>query len=87
MNDLSKKTKIIKIIYVSISIIIMLVGLFFSFLIAELDDAPGFVIFGTTITLVGASVIYGIGEIIIQLNQNNNMILDIHKELMNSKKL
>lgn len=80
-----KEIKIMKTVSITISILGLLVGFFFSFLIASLNDAPGFVMLGGTITLVGVAFIYGLGEILIQLKKNNEILLSIQNELTKKK--
>lgn len=85
MKDLNKEIKIIKIIFRVISILVIVIGLFFSYLVAELDDAPGFIIIGTTFTLACALLLYGFGEIIISLKQNSLILSEINKKLKNKE--
>ena len=64
------KNKLTRIAFTGIAILVLLTGMFFSGLIAILDDAPGFAILGSVAALGFATVIYGIGEIIILLRKN-----------------
>lgn len=61
--------KLIRIGYWVATIIIIIVGLSFSYLIAKFDDAPGVVLIGGTMTLICGAVVFGIGEIINLLNE------------------
>jgi hypothetical protein len=81
MKSPDKNIKTLKIIFRTIAVIVLIIGLSFSYLIAKLEDAPGIVLIGTAITLVGASLVYGIGEIIAQLKKNSRLLSDIQKEL------
>lgn len=83
---MNNNIKLIKIVFRTISVLVLLVGLFFSYMIAEFDDAPGIVIIGSTITFVISSFVYGFSELIIGINKNNILLTDIHKELINKKK-
>ncbi|WP_423363742.1 hypothetical protein [Mycoplasma sp. P36-A1] len=72
MNNLNKRIKLTKYVYMFITTLIVVVGVFFSYLIAELNDAPGVIILGTTLSLGFAAAVYGIGEILlIQLQHIN----------------
>lgn len=86
MKNLDLKTKGIKIIFRVISIIVIIIGLGFSYLIAQLEDAPGVILIGSTLTLVCASFIYGFGEIIIEFKKNNAILFDVYSELKNKNK-
>jgi len=79
MTELTKEMKVTKFLYISVAIIIMIVGLSFSYLLALLEDAPGLVFIGGTITLLGAYIVYGIGEIIIELKKNNELLANKKK--------
>lgn len=81
MKDSNKEIKQVKLIFRGVAIIVALTGMFFSILIAELDDAPGFAIFGTAATLGFTSLLYGLGEVIIQLKKNNTLLSNINDKL------
>lgn len=70
-------------IYQILAFIILVVGLFFSYLVAELDDAPGFIIIGSAVVLGGTSILFGVGEIIKYLKVNNQILTDINSKLNN----
>ncbi len=80
----SKRVKYIKIVYRAITIISFVVGIMFSYLIAELDDAPGVIIIGTSISLVFSAIVYGIGELVVE-NINKNIILNNIYNKLNNK--
>jgi hypothetical protein len=74
------KERYIEIIFIGVPILVILVGFFFSYLIAELNDAPGFVIIGCTVTLAGAVVIFGIGKLLILTKKNNELLNELQKK-------
>ena len=53
----------------------------FSYLIADFEDAPGVIFIGLAVCLTIASVIYGLGEIIIYLKKNNTLLSEINNKL------
>jgi hypothetical protein len=79
-----KKIKIQN-VYQVVSIIIFVIGLFFTYLIAELDDAPGFIFFGTAVTTGFCLFLYGFGSLIELTKNNNKLLADIYKEVKNKK--
>lgn len=68
-------------IYQVVSIIIFVVGLFFTYLIADLDDAPGFIFLGTVINTLACLLLFGLGNLIDLTRSNNEILKDIHKGL------
>ena len=87
MKNIKKEIIIVKIVFRGVAIITLIVGLLFSYISAELDDAPGIIIIGTTATLTTASFVFGIGEIIIQLKRNNSILRDIQRSIDEPTKL
>lgn len=81
MDNANKEIKRIKYFFRGIAILVTCIGAFFSFLIAKLHDAPGFVLLGTAAALGVSSVIFGLCEIIIQLKKNNALLSNIHDKL------
>lgn len=75
----------IKNIYQIVSIIIFVIGLFFTYLIAEMDDAPGFIFFGTAVTTGCCLFLFGFGSLLNEVETNNKILIDIYKELKNKK--
>lgn len=68
-------------IYQVVAFIILIVGVFFAYLIAELNDAPGFVIIGSAAILGASSILFGIGEIIKYLRLNNILLFNINDKI------
>ena len=58
-----------------------MVGLLFTYIIAEIDDAPGFIFLGTAVTTLFCSILFGIGELINIAKSNNKILSDIYKEI------
>lgn len=80
MRKLIKKFNIKKLYQIS-SILIFIIGLFFTYLIAELNDAPGFIIFGSAINIGCSLLIYGLGTLIELSKENNKILEDIYKNI------
>jgi hypothetical protein len=80
------KKKQIKNIYHIVAVILFMVGLFFTYIIAEIDDAPGFIFLGTAITTLFCLLLFGLGSLIDVVKSNNEILTDIYKELKNKKK-
>ncbi|MDD2180949.1 MAG: hypothetical protein PHW32_01115 [Bacilli bacterium] len=72
-------------IYQLVSIIIFLIGLLFTYLVAEIDDAPGFLFVGTAITTGCCLCLYGLGSLIDKFETNNKLLANIFEELKNKK--
>lgn len=72
-------------IYQIVSIILFIIGLLFAFIVAESDDAPGFIIFGSAITTGCCLMLYGFGSLLDTIKKNNTILNDIYKELKNKK--
>lgn len=70
----------IKNIYQVFAIILFIGGVLFSYLIAELGDAPGFIFFGTGITTFCCLLLYGLGDLISISQSNNKVLNDIYKK-------
>ncbi|MDD2518781.1 MAG: hypothetical protein PHI05_01080 [Bacilli bacterium] len=70
-------------IYKLVSIILFIFGLAFSYFVAEIDDAPGFIFVGTAVTTLFCLILFGIGELIESIKNNNVLLENIHKELKN----
>ena len=70
----------IKIVYRSIAIIVFVIGMLFSYLIADLEDAPGVIFIGLAVCLTTAFVIYGLGEVIIYLKKNNALLSELNNK-------
>jgi hypothetical protein len=81
MNNLDKEARLIKIFYRGIAIVVIVIGAFFSFLIARFNNAPGFVLLGTAAALGVAALLYGVGEMIILLKKNNALLSDMNDKL------
>lgn len=81
MKDSNREVKLLKKFFQGIAIIVIVTGIFFSFLIAKLNDAPGFALFGSVAVLGIASLLYGLGEVIILLKKNNILLSDINDKL------
>ncbi len=81
MDNSKKEIKYIKIFFRGLAITILIIGMFFSFLIAKLNDAPGFVLFGTAAVLGVSFLLFGISEIIIQLKKNNELLSTISEKI------
>lgn len=77
-----KKLKIENIYQVA-SLIIFVIGLIFTYLIAEIDDAPGFIFLGTAVTAGCCLLLFGLGSLINRVETNNKILTDIYKELKN----
>lgn len=75
----------IKNVYQVVSIIIFVIGVGFTYLIAEIDDAPGFIFLGTAITTGCCLFLFGFGSLINMIETNNKILTDIYKELINKK--
>lgn len=73
-------------IYQLASIIIFVIGMFFTYLIAELDDAPGFIFLGTAIVTGSCLFLFGIGSLIELTKTNNKILSDINRKLENKSK-
>lgn len=86
MKDLNKEIRLIKTVFRIICILVIITGLGFSYLIAELDDAPGIILIGTVFTLTCASFIYGFSEIITGLKKNNELLSSIYNDLKSKNK-
>jgi uncharacterized membrane protein YoaK (UPF0700 family) len=76
----------IKNIYQIIAIIVFVVGLVFTYLIAELNDAPGFIFFGTAANIFCCSLLFGLGKLIDNAKNNNKILSDIYKEVKTKKR-
>lgn len=75
----------IKNIYQMVSIIIFVIGLIFTYIIAEIDDAPGFIFLGTALTTGCCLFLFGFGSLINIIETNNKILTDIYKKLKNKK--
>ena len=75
----------VKNIYQIVSIIIFLIGVCFTYLIAQLDDAPGFIFVGLAITSGSCLFLYGIGSLIDLIKNNNKILTNIYDEIKNKK--
>lgn len=71
--------------YQVVSIIIFVIGLFFTYLVAEIDDAPGFIFFGTAVTTGCCLFLFGLGSLIDKIEINNKILANIFEELKNKK--
>ena len=71
--------------YQVVAIALFVVGLFFSYFIAELDDAPGFIIFGTAVTTTFCMLLFGLGDLININNKNNKILDDLYQGLKKNK--
>jgi hypothetical protein len=54
-----------------VPILVIIVGLGFGYLIALEEDAPGVIFLVGTISLACATLIYGLGELIVSKNHQN----------------
>ncbi len=72
-------------IYQVASIIIFVIGLCFTYLIAESEDAPGFIFLGTAVVTGFCLFLFGFGRLIKAIETNNKILIDIHNELKNKK--
>jgi uncharacterized protein YacL len=69
--------------YQVLAIILFIIGLLFSYLVAEFDDAPGFIFFGTAVSALLCSILFGFGTLIDMTNKNNEILNHIYKEIKN----
>ena len=81
MKNFINSNSFIKTVYSSVAIIVFIIGMLFSYLIADLEDAPGVIFIGLAVCLTIASVIYGLGEIIIYLKKNNALLSELNNKL------
>ncbi len=81
MGNMDKEIKQLRIIFGGISALTLLAGLSFSFLIAITEDAPGIVIFGSAAALAAAACIYGVGQVVVLLKRNQEILSDIARKL------
>jgi hypothetical protein len=72
-------------IYQVVAIIIFVIGLLFTYLIAEIEDAPGFIFLGTAVTTGCCLFLFGFGSLINTIETNNKILADIYKELKSKK--
>lgn len=79
------KKKLIKNVYQVASIIIFVIGIFFTYLIAELDDAPGFIFFGSGVSVLVCLLLFGLGSLIDITRSNNRVLTDIYEEIRKKK--
>jgi uncharacterized membrane protein len=70
-------------IYQVVSLILFLIGLFFTYLIAETDDAPGFIIIGSAVVGGACLLLFGLGSLIELIKSNNKILMDIYNEIKN----
>ena len=75
-----KKLNINKAFFVVISII-FLVGLLFAYLIADIEDAPGFILLGFSVTTLACMMSYVLVCILDELRKNNELLNNIYNEL------
>lgn len=78
-NETEKK--LIRLIFIGITLVIIVIGFGFSYLIADLNDAPGVILIGTTITLTATAAIYALGEIVISQKRNTALLIEINNNL------
>lgn len=79
------KKILMKNVYRTLAIIIFVIGLLFSYIIAETNDAPGFIIFGSGATTLFCALLFGLGELIDTFKSNNKILAGIYEELKNKK--
>ncbi|AMC94533.1 hypothetical protein AOC36_11285 [Erysipelothrix larvae] len=78
---MAKRMKTIRIIFLTFAFIVLIVGLFFSYLIAQLEDAPGVVILGSAVSLFGFAILWGLGELIAATMHNSEMLMELKDTL------
>lgn len=66
-------------VYQVIAVVIAVIGIFFAYLAAELDDAPGVLIIGSAVVIGATSMLYGLGEMIKKTNDNNTLLIELLK--------
>jgi hypothetical protein len=79
------KKVLIKNVYQLVAIFVFLIGLCFTYIIAEVEDAPGFIFIGTAANILACSLLFGLGELINTIKINNEMLTDIYKEIKSKK--
>lgn len=77
--------KKMKNVYQAASIVLFIILLFFTYLVAEIDDAPGLIFLGTAVSTLFCLLLFGLGELIDLTKKNNEVMKDIYKELKKSK--
>lgn len=86
MKKSQRSAQIIKLVFRGAAALLLVVGLGFSYLIAELNDAPGMMIFGPAFVLAGSAIVYGVGEVILLLRKNQQLLAEIHDKDIGKKK-
>jgi len=64
-----------------LALLLFVIGLCFSYMVAEIDDAPGFIIFGFAGTCFGSFLIYGLGRLIEIQKESNSILKDIENKI------
>ena len=80
-----KKLKIDN-VYQIAAIVIFIIGLIFTFIVAQSDDAPGFIIFRTAFTTGCCLILYGLGSFLNIVKNNNKLLNDIYLEIKKNNK-
>lgn len=78
------KKNIVRNVYHTTALVVFVIVLFFIYIIAETDDAPGLIIIGTAINALAGLFLYGLGSLIELTKMNNSMIKNIY-EVLNKK--
>ena len=85
MRDIKKDILTVRGTFFGIAIITVGIGSAFSYMISIVEDAPGIVLVGTTVAFIAATLVFGIGEVIVQLKINGEILSDIRKKLYEKK--
>ncbi len=68
------------------SILILIMGLIFTYFVADSEDAPGFIFLGTPVTIFLSLFLFELGNLIKYIELQNQLLLDIYKEIKNKMK-
>lgn len=71
MNNIIKQIKKINIYKVG-AIIVFIIIIGFSYLVGDLEDAPGIIVLGTAFSIFSFLILYGLGVLIDEIKNNNN---------------
>lgn len=69
--------------YQILAIILLIIGLIISYILAEIDDAPGLIIIGLLFFSFLSSVLYGLGTVINQQKINQEILTKMLKKINN----